>query len=96
MTVSWPLHNQKVSTTLADISTFPPVVVSLPSDFLVWLASPEASFLNGKLVFSAWDVEELKARQKEILGGPPGTGELWLGFQGFPRFIAGNPLPGTQ
>jgi hypothetical protein len=85
-----------VSTTLADISTFPPVVVSLPSDFLVWLASPEASFLNGKLVFSAWDVEELKARQKEILGGPPGTGELWLGFQGFPRFIAGNPLPGTQ
>lgn len=68
--------------------------ISLPSDFLVWVASPEASFLNGKLVFSAWDVEELKARKNEIVGGPPGTGELWIGFQGFPRFIAGNPLPG--
>lgn len=71
-------------------------VVSLPSDFLVWLASPEASFLAGKLVFAAWDVEELKARKKEIVGGPPGTGELWLGFQGFPRFIGGNPLPGSS
>ncbi|KAK7726162.1 hypothetical protein SLS53_009538 [Cytospora paraplurivora] len=68
--------------------------ISLPSDFLVWVASPAASFLNGKLVFAAWDVEELKARKKEIIGGPPGTGELWLGFQGFPRFVAGNPLPG--
>ncbi|POS68897.1 hypothetical protein DHEL01_v212708 [Diaporthe helianthi] len=70
--------------------------ISLPSDFFVWLASPEASFLNGKLVFTAWHVDELKARQKEIVGGHPGSGELFLGFQGFPRFIAGNPLPGLQ
>lgn len=83
-----------MSTTQADTFTFPHRVVSLPSDFLVWVASPEARFLNGKIVFSAWDVEELKARQKEIVGGTPGTGELWLGFQGFPRFIGGNPLPG--
>ncbi|KAK5989781.1 FAD-binding monooxygenase moxY [Cladobotryum mycophilum] len=69
--------------------------ISLPSDYLVWIASPEASFLNGKLVFSAWDVEELKNRKKEIVGGPPGTGELWLSFSGFPRYVAGNPLPGV-
>ncbi|KAL7910431.1 cellulase signal transduction associated dehydrogenase [Trichoderma velutinum] len=69
--------------------------ISLPSDFLVWIASPEADFLDGKLVFAAWDVEELKSRKKEIIGGAPGTGELWFGFQGFPRYIAGNPLPGA-
>ncbi|KAI1360182.1 cellulase signal transduction associated dehydrogenase [Xylaria arbuscula] len=69
--------------------------LSLPADFLVWIASPEASFLQGKLVFSSWDVDELKARKKEIIGGPPGTGELWLGFQGFPRYIGGQLLPGA-
>lgn len=66
--------------------------ISLPADFLVWIASPEANFLNGKLVFSAWDVEELKDREKEIVGGPPGTGELWLAFKGFPRYIGSHAL----
>ncbi|KAM0250885.1 hypothetical protein ACHAQJ_008463 [Trichoderma viride] len=64
-------------------------------NFLVWIASPEAKFLNGKLVFSAWDVEELKSREKDIVGEKPETGELWLGFRGFPRYIGGNPLPGV-
>ncbi|KAL8646439.1 MAG: hypothetical protein Q9226_006857 [Calogaya cf. arnoldii] len=68
--------------------------ISLPADFLVWIASPEAEFLKNKMVFSSWDVEELKGRKKEILGGPPGTGELWLGYTGFPRFMAGQALPG--
>lgn len=76
--------------------SFLPFAVSLPADFLVWIASSEAEFLKDKIVFAAWDVEELKARQKEIVGGAPGTGELWLGYQGFPRFIAGQPLPRTQ
>ncbi|KAL4759689.1 SDR family NAD(P)-dependent oxidoreductase [Aspergillus foveolatus] len=70
--------------------------ISLPADFLVWTASPEAEFLRNKIVFAAWDVDELKARTKEIVGGPPGTGELRIGFQGFPRFMAGQPLPGTN
>lgn len=70
--------------------------VSLPADFFVWIASPEAAFLKNKIVFAAWDVDELKGRKKEIVGGPPGTGELWLGYQGFPRFMGGQPLPGTQ
>lgn len=68
--------------------------ISLPADFLVWIASPEAEFLKNRMVFSSWDVEELKGRKKEILGGPPGTGELWIGYTGFPRFIAGQALPG--
>ncbi|KAL4738162.1 hypothetical protein BDV11DRAFT_206150 [Aspergillus similis] len=70
--------------------------ISLPADFLVWTASPEAEFLKNKIVFASWDVDELKARTKEIVGGPPGTGDLWIGFQGFPRFMAGQPLPGTN
>lgn len=70
------------------------LIVSLPADYLVWIASPEAEFLKNKIVFSSWDVEELKDRKKEILGGPPGTGELWLGYTGFPRFMAGQALPG--
>jgi hypothetical protein len=70
--------------------------VSLPADFLVWIASPEAEFLKNGIVFAAWDVDELKGRKKEIVGGPPGTGELWLGYQGFPRFMGGQPLPVTQ
>ncbi|KAL8880138.1 MAG: hypothetical protein Q9198_002392 [Flavoplaca austrocitrina] len=70
--------------------------ISLPADFLVWIASPEAEFLKNKIVFSSWDVEELKGRKKEILGGPPGTGELWLGYTGFPRFMAGQALPGKD
>ncbi|KAL8703864.1 MAG: hypothetical protein Q9201_002953 [Fulgogasparrea decipioides] len=68
--------------------------ISLPADFLVWIASPEAEFLKNKIVFSSWDVEELKGRKKEILGSPPGTGELWIGYTGFPRFKAGQALPG--
>ncbi|PLB54751.1 putative short-chain dehydrogenase [Aspergillus steynii IBT 23096] len=70
--------------------------MSLPADFLVWIASAEAEFLKNKIVFAAWDVDELKARKKEIVGGPPGTGELWLGYQGFPRYMAGQPLPGVE
>ncbi|KAI1317015.1 cellulase signal transduction associated dehydrogenase [Xylariaceae sp. FL0255] len=69
--------------------------MSLPADYLVWIVSPEANFLRNKLVFSAWDVDELKSREKEIVGGPLGTGELWLSFSGFPRYIGGQLLPGA-
>jgi hypothetical protein len=44
------------------------VTVSLPSNFAVWLASDEAKFLRGKLVYCNWDVEELVARKEEIAG----------------------------
>lgn len=40
--------------------------VDLPGHFCVWLASEEASFLKGKLVWANWDVEDLIARKDEI------------------------------
>ncbi|KAK4169873.1 hypothetical protein QBC43DRAFT_225502 [Cladorrhinum sp. PSN259] len=68
--------------------------ISLPADFLVWIASPEAKFLNCKIVFAAWDVEELKSREKEIAGTNPFTGELWVSYSGFPRYVGGHALGG--
>ncbi|KAJ6003028.1 hypothetical protein N7451_005575 [Penicillium sp. IBT 35674x] len=70
--------------------------ISLPADFLVWIVSHEAEFLKNKIVFAAWDVDELKDRKKEILGSSPGTGELWLGYQGFPRYMGGQLLPSSK
>lgn len=43
--------------------------VELPAAYCVWLASPEATFLKNKFVWSNWDVEELKQRKSEIEGG---------------------------
>jgi hypothetical protein len=41
--------------------------VDLPAQFAVWLTSPEAAFLKGRLVWANWDVEEMKARHAEIV-----------------------------
>jgi hypothetical protein len=38
----------------------------LAGHFTLWLASPEASFLNGRCVWANWDVDEMKARAAEI------------------------------
>jgi len=40
--------------------------VELPARTLVWLASSEAKFLRGKLVWANWDAEELVSRAEEI------------------------------
>lgn len=56
------------------------LLVSLPADFLVWVASPEAAFLKGKLVWANWDVEEMMARVKQIEEGDSMT----PGLQGWP------------
>ena len=42
--------------------------VGLPASFMVWLASGEARFLNGKFLWANWDVDELKEREKELKG----------------------------
>ena len=47
---------------------------------MVWLASPEAQFLKGKYLWANWDVDELKARAKEI----EATSELSIGLGGWP------------
>ena len=39
----------------------------LPGSFAVWLASKEAAFLAGRLVYATWDVDELISRSREII-----------------------------
>jgi NAD(P)-dependent dehydrogenase (short-subunit alcohol dehydrogenase family) len=54
--------------------------VNLPASFMVWAASSEAKFLNGKFVWAHWDVNELKAAaatSKE-------TDKFTLGLLGWP------------
>ena len=38
----------------------------LPGQFYVWLASPEAEFLNGKFVWANWDAQELMEKAEQI------------------------------
>ncbi|KAJ5685991.1 Short-chain dehydrogenase/reductase SDR [Penicillium majusculum] len=38
--------------------------INLPGHFMVWAASPEGAFLKGKIIWSNWDVEELKERKR--------------------------------
>jgi hypothetical protein len=42
----------------------------LPGDFSVWLASPEADFLNGRYVWAAWDVDEMIAMKEKLASDP--------------------------
>jgi hypothetical protein len=53
---------------------------SLPAGFSVWLASPEAKFLKNKFLWTNWDVDELKARSKEI----EASSQLSIGLVGWP------------
>ncbi len=64
---------------------------SLPSNFIVWVASPEANFLNGKNVWVNWDVDELKAKASAIKASPVLTnGLLGLFETGFTNLT--NPV----
>ncbi|SPQ23048.1 efb6c869-e10b-4306-a9b9-7bda8d414611 [Thermothielavioides terrestris] len=54
--------------------------ISLAGDFLVWMASPEAAFLRGRLAWANWDVEELKQQAESIQAGPRFT----TGIVGWP------------
>lgn len=45
-------------------------VVRLSGDFAVWLASPEAEFLNGRYVWAAWDVDEMIAMKDKVASDP--------------------------
>ena len=53
-------------------------VGDLSGNFCVWLASPEARPFHGRFLFASWDVEELLARQEEILA----SRQLYLGIEG--------------
>lgn len=43
---------------------------ALPGQFAVWLASPEADFLNGRFVWAQWDVDELLQVKDKIKENP--------------------------
>ncbi|KFX96090.1 hypothetical protein O988_05486 [Pseudogymnoascus sp. VKM F-3808] len=53
---------------------------SLAADFIVWAVSPEAEFLKGKMIWSNWDVDELKEWRTELEGTPKFT----IGLIGWP------------
>lgn len=65
------------------------LLVDLPGHFAVWLASPEAAFLAGRFVWANWDVEELKARAKEI---EESLNLLKIGLIGEPVAAVANPV----
>lgn len=45
----------------------PETHLQLAAEFIVWVASKEAAFLNGRFVWVNWDVDELIARKEDIL-----------------------------
>ena len=44
--------------------------MKMAGDFALWLASPEAKFLNGRFVWAAWDVDEMIAMKEKVAGDP--------------------------
>jgi hypothetical protein len=54
--------------------------VDLPAHFLVWLSQPKTKFLNGKLVWANWDVEELCQQAEKI----ENSAMLTIGYEGWP------------
>jgi len=58
-----------------------PLIAKLPASFMVWAASKEAKFLNGRFAWANWDVDELKAAAAEIEGGNRFT----TGLLGWPQ-----------
>ena len=57
--------------------------ISLPSGFTVWLASPAASWTNGRYFWAQWDVDELTQMKDEIVAND----ELSLGLKGWPKQV---------
>lgn len=55
-------------------------LAALSANFIVWAATPAASFLRGKTAWVNWDVEELAAKKAEI----EGTDLLSIGLIGWP------------
>ncbi|KAH8676389.1 hypothetical protein BX600DRAFT_535825 [Xylariales sp. PMI_506] len=60
-----------VRTALAEksgmVDLMPATDVKLASDFVVWAASLEAVFLNGRFAWVNWDVDELVSKSDEVL-----------------------------
>ncbi|KAK3328223.1 hypothetical protein B0T19DRAFT_461636 [Cercophora scortea] len=61
--------------------------LDLPGAFTVWLVSSEAAFLDGKFVWSNWDVDVLKSRAAEIAASPT---LFTIVLDGFPPTTGGS------
>jgi hypothetical protein len=55
-------------------------IVELPAHFLVWLSQPKTKFLNGKMVWANWDVDELEAKEDGIQR----SSIMTMGYTGWP------------
>ncbi|KAF3893535.1 putative short-chain dehydrogenase [Trichophyton interdigitale] len=55
---------------------------SLPENYIVWAASPAASFLHGRFVWANWDVTELKSCEALTDGKPENKNLLKIGVNG--------------
>ena len=55
--------------------------MSLPAGYAVWLASQRAGWTNGRMLWAHWDVEELEAKQDQILA----EDEFTIVLKGFPK-----------
>ncbi|KAI0838422.1 putative NADP(+)-dependent dehydrogenase [Hypoxylon sp. FL0890] len=60
-----------------DPKVLPMDKVQLPAHFIVWMASPEAAFLNGRSAWANWDVEELKGQAESIKSGQQYTAGIY-------------------
>ncbi|KIK66738.1 hypothetical protein GYMLUDRAFT_157085 [Collybiopsis luxurians FD-317 M1] len=58
--------------------------LSLPADYCVWAASPEAAWLHGRFVWAHWDVDELKGNKEVLKNLEEDKGYLKVGIQGLP------------
>ena len=61
----------------------------MEAHFLVWLTQPKNKFLQGRMVWANWDVEELSARSEEIANSTL----LTVGYNGWP--FASDPYDGA-
>jgi putative AlgH/UPF0301 family transcriptional regulator len=54
----------------------------------VWLSQPKTKFLNGKVVWANWDVEELEAQAEKIQE----SAIMTIGYTGWPLSPAASPI----
>ncbi|KAF7956621.1 hypothetical protein EAE96_003955 [Botrytis aclada] len=68
-----------------DPATLPMDKIALPANFLVWLSQPKSKFLNGRLIWANWDVDELFAQAERIQS----SSDFTIGCIGWPYIPAG-------
>ncbi len=64
------VHPGGVETDMYEKTGFPKGNFTDPAvaaNFILWSTSPEADFLAGRFAWANWDLDELKAKKKEIL-----------------------------